>query len=293
VETIGELLRETRLNKGYSYEDIQEITKIRTRYIKAIEEGDLTQLPGPFYSKAFIRTYAEALELSPDILLEYEHTLPKANINDVTVKSNINYLANPPSKWAKWLTLSLVFVLIFLVLLFAYMFIVNSTDNNEVIPGDHIEDTRLETTEEPNKQPNQENNTPKGNNTANNDSKNMGNIEQGNEEKPTSTITKVSTSTYKHRPIDTYEVTVPIDGTIELQLKFNDLCWFDIRDEGPKGKQLLTNTLDAGKETNPITLNKQVSIHLGNASGVDIYINGNKIKAGTENGPKYISILRK
>lgn len=70
MSELGQQLREARLQKGMSLDDVQEMTKIRKRYLEAIEAGDYKVLPGSFYVRAFIKTYAETVGLDPDELLE-------------------------------------------------------------------------------------------------------------------------------------------------------------------------------------------------------------------------------
>src|SRR5699024_10715050 len=67
---IGERLKEAREEKGLSLEDIQQKTKIQNRYLQAIEEDNLDDLPGKFYARAFIKEYALAVGLDPTVLLE-------------------------------------------------------------------------------------------------------------------------------------------------------------------------------------------------------------------------------
>src|SRR5690625_2192743 len=66
---IGEQLKEAREQKNLTLDDIQATTKIQKRYLIAIEHEDFHALPGRFYARAFIKEYANAVRLDPDILL--------------------------------------------------------------------------------------------------------------------------------------------------------------------------------------------------------------------------------
>lgn len=69
MSEIGEKLKNARVEKGYTLDDLQQITKIQKRYLIAIEEGRFEALPGAFYIKAFVRQYAETVDLNPQELL--------------------------------------------------------------------------------------------------------------------------------------------------------------------------------------------------------------------------------
>lgn len=60
-KTIGEKLKQIRLNKKISLDELQQITKIQKRYLEAIDNDDFAQLPSKFHIHAFIRQYAEAV----------------------------------------------------------------------------------------------------------------------------------------------------------------------------------------------------------------------------------------
>lgn len=64
-------LRVARERAGLSLEDVQQETKIQVRYLEAMERGDFHQLPGSFYARAFIRSYAEHVGVEPSPLLSY------------------------------------------------------------------------------------------------------------------------------------------------------------------------------------------------------------------------------
>jgi hypothetical protein len=60
---IGSSLREARERRNLSYGQVEAETAIRTRYIRALEDEDFHILPGPTYTKGFLRAYAEYLGL--------------------------------------------------------------------------------------------------------------------------------------------------------------------------------------------------------------------------------------
>jgi len=65
TESVGAALHEARLAKKRSVTDCAAILKIPERYLRAIEEENLAQLPGLVYEKHFIYRYAFALGLPP------------------------------------------------------------------------------------------------------------------------------------------------------------------------------------------------------------------------------------
>ena len=50
--------------------DVEARTKIRAKYLRALENEEFGMLPGPTFVKTFLRTYAELLGLDPHVLVE-------------------------------------------------------------------------------------------------------------------------------------------------------------------------------------------------------------------------------
>ena len=67
---IGASLREARLRRGLSPEDVQKAIRIRDRYLSALEEERWQLLPGDAYAKGFLRTYAEFLGLNGTLYVD-------------------------------------------------------------------------------------------------------------------------------------------------------------------------------------------------------------------------------
>jgi len=65
---IGRHLKEVRESQGISLRTVQEKTKVSLRYLQAIESGAMHVIPGEFYLRGFIRSYARAVGVNPDEL---------------------------------------------------------------------------------------------------------------------------------------------------------------------------------------------------------------------------------
>lgn len=69
-EPFGQDLRREREMREISIREIAESTKISTRFLEAIEHGDLSSLPAPVFTRGFIREYASYLGLDPEELVD-------------------------------------------------------------------------------------------------------------------------------------------------------------------------------------------------------------------------------
>jgi len=66
---VGQWLRETREGKGISLAEVEEVTRIRQKFLAALEADDYAALPGEVYVRGFLRNYATFLGLNPDEVL--------------------------------------------------------------------------------------------------------------------------------------------------------------------------------------------------------------------------------
>ena len=58
------------MRQHVNIEELEQSTKIRAKYLRALENEEFGLLPGPTYVKSFLRTYAEKLGLDPQLLVE-------------------------------------------------------------------------------------------------------------------------------------------------------------------------------------------------------------------------------
>jgi hypothetical protein len=73
VARLGETLRAQREKKGITLEQAASDTRIREKFLKALEDSDYQTLPGTVYTKGFLRNYAEYLELDTEELVVQFH----------------------------------------------------------------------------------------------------------------------------------------------------------------------------------------------------------------------------
>ena len=91
-EGIGDELRLLREQQGHTLGDVAETLRISARYLRAIEEGDLEQLPGPAYVLGFLRSYSNFLGAEPKSVVD-RFTTESAGFN---AKPELEFPTPPP-----------------------------------------------------------------------------------------------------------------------------------------------------------------------------------------------------
>jgi transcriptional regulator with XRE-family HTH domain len=64
TQELGKALTQARTARGLTLTDVERDTRISSKYIQALEEGEIETLPAPVYARAFMRTYAQYLGLN-------------------------------------------------------------------------------------------------------------------------------------------------------------------------------------------------------------------------------------
>ena len=136
MSELGQQLREARLQKGMSLDDVQEMTKIRKRYLEAIEAGDYKVLPGSFYVRAFIKTYAETVGLNPDELLEgHKKDVPEEE-TEATMEPVIQKRSSRPVERSnRWMSVALMWTFPVLIVVLLYVYVVYNNGDESDNPG--------------------------------------------------------------------------------------------------------------------------------------------------------------
>jgi helix-turn-helix protein len=82
---IGATLREARMRARIDISEVEASTKIRAKYLRALENEEWDLLPGPTYVKSFLRTYAESLDLDAKLLVD-EYKLRHERLSEVELQ---------------------------------------------------------------------------------------------------------------------------------------------------------------------------------------------------------------
>jgi Helix-turn-helix domain len=67
---IGSSLHEARTRQGLAFDEMEERTKVRSKYLRHLEDERFDQLPGHTYTKGFLRVYADALGLDGELYVD-------------------------------------------------------------------------------------------------------------------------------------------------------------------------------------------------------------------------------
>lgn len=71
MKTTGTILREAREQKGITLFQVEAATKIRIKFLEAIEKDDYTLLPSLSYAKGFVKNYSDFLGLDSGVVLAF------------------------------------------------------------------------------------------------------------------------------------------------------------------------------------------------------------------------------
>src|SRR3954463_308691 len=110
---IGETLRETRMRRRIDMTEVEAATKIRAKYLRALENEEWDLLPGPTFVKTFLRTYAEYLDLDPRLLVEeYRQRYERPSTQDLPPFGPRRRQRPPRRHWGPGIAIGLGVVLL-------------------------------------------------------------------------------------------------------------------------------------------------------------------------------------
>lgn len=265
---LGARLKEARLARGYSLEDLQNITKIQKRYLIGIEEGNYAIMPGSFYVRAFIKQYAEAVGLDADeVLTEYRKDIPEMQKEEVAQSfsqspSRRSMKATSSNKMME--TMPKVIVALFAIVIIIVITTLSMKKIGSVPDIVEEENKPIEYEQNPNSTPSKPVEDAEENNEEDEEP-----VEEPVEEEPepaqtiSSGVVSGEDTTFEVSGTDTLNVRVEVSGE----------TWVGIRNE-QRQEQIPARVYKAGEiAENDSTADGYARIRLGNSKVAKVYIN--------------------
>jgi cytoskeleton protein RodZ len=110
LDALGSLLRQTREARGLTLTEVANDTFIRSQYLQALEQADLSRLPEPVYAQGFLKRYADYLGLDGETLSRRAFPLlstktPHAPAPFATASDQPAFALRPLHLWAAYVVL--------------------------------------------------------------------------------------------------------------------------------------------------------------------------------------------
>ncbi|HWQ84581.1 MAG TPA: helix-turn-helix domain-containing protein, partial [Anaerolineales bacterium] len=102
-QRIGQKLKYQRSQLGLTLEDVERHTHLRQRYLTALENGDLNNLPSPVQGRGMLKNYASFLGLDPDpVLMQFAEALQaRLVVNQAATRANSPTRPREPARPAR------------------------------------------------------------------------------------------------------------------------------------------------------------------------------------------------
>lgn len=147
MTTVGEILKIAREKKKLTLQQVELNTRIRSKFLEAIENNDFSKLPPGTFAKGFIKNYATFLGLSPeDTLAFYRRQVHEDKPKPAPERKTIKYGFSLTPQIITTISVSILIILFFGYLIFSYfkyagspMLVVNSPANNQTINVEQVE----------------------------------------------------------------------------------------------------------------------------------------------------------
>lgn len=272
MSNVGQTLREAREAQNLSLYDIEDKTKIQKRYLEAIENERFDVLPGHFYTRAFIRTYADALGVDSEPLLSQIKEAAPPPIQEFKQLSRRADRANqerePSFSLAKWFSRGLLILFLVLVIVVIYT----------ALDGAKLGFDMAQDSPPLHEQQSQDGGSKSAGTDPDDDVSDAG-VDEGDdgteapeteEEEPMVSVNKIEEDNHNV----TYEILGAEEVTLDVQA--HSQLWFKVKDQVGEGKEVWSGEIQAG-DSKTYTSTKGLYIRTGNTKGAELKVNGETV----------------
>lgn len=249
MSQLGARFREAREVRGLTIAEAASETRILGRYLQALEDGDFDQLPGDVYARGFIRNYAQFLDLPADELIQVyrrERGAPTEKIKVVP--------AAVPPRTRSCLLPSAFFTFFSILVLLGVLYWVANLAGLTRLPDVAEQPAPTVTIVPPTPFP-----------TATE-------LPAGT---PPSRLPPAPTAPVVEQPTTEVSPTVQLNAPLVVVLRIAPNAtrgsWMSVSVDG---QPAFTGTLLANNSTQPFEAQREVFVHVGDASVVELIVNG-------------------
>ena len=263
MKRLGEFLRGERQARGISLQQIAADTRISMKMLQAIEEGDAEQLPAPVLIKGFLRAYAQRIGLDPeDVIVEYQDLIEEVGTRQEAIEKFHQRLHPKSSKKKSFALFLALGLLVGLALFWSHASYVRRQPKT---PAEGKSLSSLEVSQEPTRpylasELNERQPSEDATKTA--------------EETETESETKSSQTSVQEAPVES------LPTPFVLRVEALKRTWLRIIIDGSSEREYL---LQPGEQLTWMA-RSEVELLVGNAGGINLFLNDNPLKPLGESG---------
>lgn len=274
MSDLGQLLKKARTQKGMTLDELQDITKIRKRYLEAIEEGNYKVLPGNFYVRAFIKSYSEAVGLEPEEVMRlFRSVIPETNPEPVIIEPKRRRTTRSSDKVGKWTSRLLVIAFPLLIIAIIYYYVSNNVAGDDpAAKSPPLTDSVIDEQGQGEEQPIDEPDTP---------------VDEPDPEPPEPVMELVFVKS--EGSTDYYAISNAAQMVVELEI-VGDRCWLSVQRDSSKGEYVERSLNLARGDKREWTFDSSAYLNFGRASAAVVKVNGQEINMGDSSNPRRIQL---
>lgn len=267
VGQIGRKLRDARVAKGLTLDDLQQTTKIQKRFLIAIEDENFDELPGDFYVRAFIKQYAETVGLDGEALLqEFNEQLPdvhsveyeeKITENEPATRSSKTKTSSGLDNLRQYIPTVIVVVIVIAILGAIWLTAIHSRSNNKSTNADS---SSVSVSSSSTKK-------------TSSSSKRASSSSKSESKKDSSSSALKVTAASRTSSAATFNVTGKVSSDYTLGLSATESSWLQVTSGG---STLYSGTLESGgsKSVKVDSSATSITLSVGNGAGTKVKLNG-------------------
>lgn len=292
MSEIGQKLRDARIDKGYTLDDLQQITKIQKRYLIAIEEGNFEALPGDFYVRAFVKQYADTVGLDSEQLLnEFNDTIPQPqpqeyiepteDENKANRRTRTRNHDNGFARFSRYLPTIIIVAVVVVIVGVIYAFAIGNRDRNKSVIQ---ESSSMTVSSESSSKASSQSSSSSSQAASSSSAKKASSANKKSTTKPKMTVTSETTTSAAF----TYS-NAPTNNTLVLHASDTKTAWVAVT---AGGTQIWQGTLQSAPQSITIPSGTtSFTIQTGNAENTKAKINGKNFNLDPNNVGGFVKTI--